>query len=122
LGKTLACGCGAVAKLGKKRLNAALTDYVIIKNLVNNTAYIFKNLSILIEGLVEGGGIGNIKIISPRPVPLGINSVQSIGNYGVNISSKGVFGSSGVNLARSHVFDVFAKGNGHVFGSRIGRA
>ena len=119
LRKTVALYLNAVAVSGKQRLNAALAADVAVEDLTRDLADVVENVTAVDKGLINGGGVGDVKIITARAVILGVNAVERKGNLCVHVGSDGVFRPIGVDFRGCYVHDVVDKGNGHVLRRRI---
>ena len=68
----------------------------------------------VVKGLVVGGAACDVKIVSARTVPFGVNAVKGKGNLRVNVGAQGRFGPGGVYFAGRHVFDIIGKTYVHI--------
>ena len=122
LGQSVAGARRAVAVGGEQWLDVAVTDDIVIEDLVDQAADIFKNIPSVDEGLIDPRVIRDIKIITERRIIFGIDTIKSEGNLRKDICAERAFGPGGVDLAGGYVFYVVGKGNGHVRGVAVGCA
>ena len=121
LGQAVTFGCGAVAELGGQGLHKARPADIVVENLIHHLADILKNIPPPDKLLVIGRGGGDLKIIAPAGVKLGIHPVEGKGNDSqyVGLNGRGLPG--GIDLAGGHIFDILRKGDGDVFRRLVGQ-
>ena len=73
--KTVTAYLDPVAEFGKKRLYISVAAYVAVEYFVDQLGNVGINISLVYVGLVIGGGVGNIKIITAISVISGVYSV-----------------------------------------------
>ena len=112
---------GAVAIFGSQRLHEAGAANVAVEQLVNQPGDIGKKASPVDKGLVIGSIVGDVKVIAPAAVKLGVYPVQGEGHNGENICPQRTFVPGGVYFAGSHIFNVIGKFHRYIFCRRIGR-
>ena len=123
LGEPFAGDGGAVAVLGKQRIEHPLPADVLVVDLIHDAADIGKNIAPVHEVLVVVGIIGDIEIVALAGIPFGKNAVLSKGDLRKDIGPQGVFRPGGVDLAGGDVFDVIPEADGDIAGGGIiGRA
>ena len=122
LGKTCAGDLNAVAVGGKERFNVTLTSDIVIEKLVCDGSDVFVNIAPLDKGLIDRGGVCDVKGIAARAVIFGVNAVERIGDLCVHIGANGAFVPGGIDLARGHVGDVVSEGKCDIFGVCLGSA
>ena len=91
LRKSLTGYLNAVAICGEQRLDGAVAHDVVCEYLVYYAADVFKIISARNEGLVVGGGVGDIEIVAAVAVKFRINSVERERDLSVNVGANGVF-------------------------------
>ena len=114
LAQAVAGDGGAVAILGEQGLYGPLTHHIVVENLIDNLADVFKNLPTMDVLLVILGGRGDIEVIPPAPVPLRIDPVQGKGNLRQNVGPEGRVGPGGKDFAGRHIFYVIHKGDPYI--------
>ena len=87
-----------IAICRKKGFNVPSARDVVGEYLVHDPADIFKNITSGDEGLVDGGGVCDVKIESAATVIFRVYTVQSEGQLCQNIRPESVFGPSGIDL------------------------
>ena len=122
LGQSVTGDGGAVAELGGQGLHKALPADVGGEQLIHQIIYIFKGAPPLDEFLVVHGGGGDVEVVAPAGVVLGVHPIQGEGDLGQDVGPQGGLRPGGVNLAGGHVFDVIGEGDGDVFRPLVGRS
>ena len=122
LGEPAALCAHPVAELGEERLNASLTDDVVVEDVVDDLADVLEDAPVGDEGLVELCRAGDVVVIAPRAVILRIDPVECKGDLREDVRADGTLRPGGVDLARSNILDVLREGHGHILRRRAGRA
>ena len=113
---------GAVAEFGCQRLHKTGTPQIAAEQFVHQLRYIFKITAPFHKGLIDGRGIGDVKIIAAASVVFGVDTVQGKGNDRQDIGAQGAFRPRRINLAGGDVFDIVREGNCDIPGRGVRRA
>lgn len=122
LAEALAGHRGAVAEFGRQGLHESGAAEVAVEKIVRQPGDVFEVTAAVDEKLVVGGGIGDVKIVAPTPVELGVHPVEGKGDDGQNVGPEGALLPGGIDLAGSYVFDIVDKIHGDVLGGTVRRS
>ena len=120
--KTAALRADPVTEHREQRLYRSLTADIIVEDVVDDQADRVKHLAVHGIGMVIARVIGDIKVIAPAAVILGIHAVQSIRDLGEDIRPQRGLGPCREDLAGCDVLDIVRKRHGDILGGRVRRA
>ena len=106
LGEPGAGGGGAVAEFSGQGLHKALSADVVGEHLIHGPADVLKDVPVPDKLLVIGGGGGDLKVIAPAGIELGVHPVQSKGSDGQDVGLDGRRLPGGIDLAGGHIFHI----------------
>ena len=122
LRQAVAKGGVAVAELRIERLDPAGADDIVVKDLIRYAADVVVDLAAVDVVLVDGGIVGDVKIIAAAAVELRVDAVERKGDLRQNIGADGALRPGGIDLVGRDVFDVFGKRHRHIGRRRVGSA
>ena len=106
---------GAVAVFCSQGLHEARPAQIVVEHFLRQTGDVCEIASAVNKILVIGRIVGDVKIISPAAVKLGVNPVQGEGNNGQDVCPEGTFIPGGIDLTGSHILDIVYEINGHIW-------
>ena len=99
----------AVAELRVERLDAARADNVVVENLVRDAADVVVDLAAVDKILVDGGVVGDVKIVAAAAVVLGVDAVERKGDLREDIGADGAFRPGGIDFVGGDVLDIIGE-------------
>src|SRR5699024_9419808 len=118
----VAGGGGAVAEFGRQGLHGARAADVASHHLVHQAGDVLEVAPAVDEGLIPGGGVGDIEVVAPAAVELGVDPVEGVGHDGQDVGAQGALVPGGVDLAGGHVFHIVRGGHRHILGGGVGKS
>ena len=115
LAQALAGHGGAVAVFCSQGLHEARAAQIVVEHLLRQAGDVCKIASTINKVLVVGRIVGDVKIIPPAAVKLGVNPVQGKGNNGQDVGPEGTFIPGGVDFTGSHILDIVHEINGYIW-------
>ena len=122
LAETLTGHRGSVAEFSCQGLHDPLAADVIVEQFIHQLGDIIKEASAVDKKLIIGSRAGDVKIITPAAVELGINPVQGKRDNGQYVGPKRAFLPGRIDLTGRYVFNIVHKRYGHIGRGGIRRA